>query len=318
MLEGILKNILVTVVYYDVMGYPMTAFEIWKYLIREQGAGDGEQEIRSKENEGCSLLEITEGLESGEIKKYIEKYQGFYFLRGRQFLVGQRLERNKISEAKYRIILRTIKILKFIPYVEMIAVVGRVAMKNAEKGSDLGLLFVFKKNHLFTGRFLTYLLISFLGKRRREEKKKNRICLNHFLSDNYLISVKDLFSSHEYSFMLPVFNCEAYDKLLEKNNWIKNYRPNFDKGVSSPKEERDGHISKTIRGVLEVVFSFGFVENNLKKIQSAKIRSNPKTQRTGGVIIYSDDELAFWPEFEKQGPLVFSKLKEKLNELKIG
>lgn len=317
------KNILATIAYYDVMEYPMTAFEVWKYLIscsteprKVAMLLRGKHETQSEDSR-CSLADIFEELQGEEMKKNIEEYQGFYFLHGRRFLVRQRLERNKISEAKYKIILRTIKILKLIPFLQMIAVVGRVAMKNAEKESDLDLLFVFRKNHIFTGRFLTYLLISILGKRRKENKIKNRICLNHFLSDEYSISMKDLFSSHEYCFMLPVFNFEAYKKLMERNSWIKKYRPNFDNMINSLKKEKDSWFSKSARSILENILSFNFIENNLKKIQLAKIKSNPKTQKSGGVIIYSDDELAFWPEFEKQGPLIFSKFKEKLSELGI-
>jgi len=91
------KNILATIVYYDVLDYPMTAFEIWKYLLK----------IKNEENEPeekNNLLDIINYLEKEELKKFVEEYRGFYFLKGRRELVDRRLESNKISEEKLKII----------------------------------------------------------------------------------------------------------------------------------------------------------------------------------------------------------------------
>lgn len=330
--RSINKNILATIAYYDIMDYPLTAFEVWKYLIarntepRKVATLPRSEHETQTEDDRCALADVMGELEN-EIsakggpaygwKKYIENFQGFYFLRGRKNLVRQRLERNKVSEAKYKIVLRAVKFLKFIPYIRMIAVSGRVAMKNAEGESDLDLLIIFEKGHIFTGRFLSFALLSILGVRRKDKKIKNRICLNHFLSTDFSVSVKDLFSSHAYVFMLPIFNFESYQKFLKKNEWIKNYCPNFRNEIQALKEEKDNNFSKIFRKILEKVFSLEFIERNLKKIQVAKIKVNPKTQKMGGVIIYSDDELAFWPDFEKQGPRIYEKFKDKLAELGI-
>lgn len=314
MSEYLQKNILSTIIYYDVMDYPLTAFEIWKYLISDQGSGSNEQETK---NNICSLAEAVYELEGEEMKKNVEEYQGFYFLHGRQFLVGQRLTRNKISESKYKIILKAVKFLKFIPYIRMIAVSGRVAMKNAKKKSDLDLLIVFEKDHIFTGRFLSFMLLSVLGIRRKGNKIKNRICSNHFLSTDFSVSIKDLFSSHEYAFALPAFGFKYYQKFLEKNNWIKEYRTNFENELPSLKEEKDSRLSEITRKILENIFSFKQIEIVLRKIQIAKIKSNPKTQKIGGIIIYNNDEMAFWPDFEKQGLAIYSKFKDRLNKLGI-
>jgi hypothetical protein len=311
MADNLHKNILATVVYYDVMDYPLTSFEVWKYLIANNAANG-----QANERE-CSLAEVMDKLESEETQKYIEEYQGFYFLKNRKNLVGQRLERNKISETKYKIILRAARFLKFIPHIRMIAATGRVAMKNAEEKSDLDVLIVFEKGHIFTGRFLTFALLNIMGIRRNDKKIKNRICLNNFLSTAFSVSTKDLFSSHAYVFMLPVFGFESYKKFIENNIWIKNCRPNFKNEVPPVEEIKDSDFAKIIRKILEKIFSFEFIERSLKKIQIAKIEANPKTQKKGGVIIYSDDELAFWPDFEKQGPAIYENFKNKLAALDI-
>lgn len=314
MSKNLQKNILFTIIYYDVMDYPLTAFEVWKYLISR----NTKHETCSEDDYSrCSLAEVMGSLESEEIKKHIEEYQGFYFLKGRKFLVEQRLERNKISEEKYKIILRAVKFLKFIPYIRMVAVAGRVAMKNARVKSDLDILVIFERGHIFTGRFLAFILLGFSGARRKDKKIKNKICLNHFFSTDFSVSIKDLFSSHAYVFMLPVFGFKYYQKFLEKNDWIRDFRPNFSNEISSLKEKKDSQFSKTVRKFLEYVFSPEIIERKLKKFQVAKIKFNPKTQKKGAVIIYSDDELAFWPDFEKQGPRIYGRFKNKLAELSL-
>ena len=49
--------------------------------------------------------------------------------------------------------------------------------------------------------------------------------------------------------------------------------------------------------------------------QIEKIKNNPKTKNSGGMIIHSQNELAFWPDFEKQGPLIFQRFQEKMAKL---
>ena len=304
------QNILVTICYYDALNYPLTIFELWKYLINGQQIA----EIDQKENKD-SIADIICALESKELKNRIENFWGYYFLNGRKDLVFQRLSRNKISEEKFKIIQRITCFLCWVPFVRMIAVTGRVAMKNAERKSDLDLLIVFEKGHIFLGRFLSVLLVTILGKRRKDKKITNKICLNHFLSTELSVTMQDLFSAHEYIFMFPLFGFEWYQNFFKKNEWIKKYHPNFKSDLSMTKEIKDSLRFKLIRRSLERLFSFSFFENSLKKFQVAKIVNNPKTQKIGGIIVYTDDELAFWPDFEKQGPQVFEMYKKRMTKL---
>ena len=50
MLSALAKNILVTVVYYDVLDYPLTVFEIEKYLIRAEKKQPGGETPTDREN----------------------------------------------------------------------------------------------------------------------------------------------------------------------------------------------------------------------------------------------------------------------------
>lgn len=303
------KNILSTIVYYDCLDYPMTAFEVWKYLIRNQEAGNSDQEEKN------SLLDIMNCLEKDDLKKFVEEYRGFYFLKGRRDLVEKRLENNKISEEKLKIIRRVVWFLRFVPFMRMVAITGRVAMKNAEKSSDLDLLIVLKHGHIFTGRILATLLVHLLGKRRYGKKIKDRICLNYFITTKSLeISSQDLFSSSEYFFARPVFGFKVFRKFQMKNGWIKNYRPNYN--VSDLAERclvKDSFFSKKIRKVGEKIFGWEFLENMLKKWQMKRIAKDPRTHKNGSMVEAGDEALIFLPE--PQGPEVFEKFQRKMEEL---
>ncbi|PIP28294.1 MAG: hypothetical protein COX29_01930 [Candidatus Moranbacteria bacterium CG23_combo_of_CG06-09_8_20_14_all_35_22] len=312
-MSGILaKNILSTVAYYDALDYPMTAFEIWKYLINDQRTMNNNQDGGNK---NYSLSDVTSELEKEETKKYLGEFQGFYFLHSRENLVGERIEKNKISQSKLKKARRIVFWLRAVPFVKMIAVAGRVGAKTAKKGSDIDLLIVFQHGKIFTGRFLATALIHFFGRRRYKNKIANRICLNHFLSDEFSVSMQDLYSSHSYVFLTVLYGGKFFRKFLEKNEWLKNYRPNFSFLESDAKEIRESWLFEGIRKILEIFLAPLWIEKKMKNWQTKKIERNPLTEKIGGVIIYSDFELAFWPDFSNQGPKVFEKFQENLEKL---
>jgi hypothetical protein len=305
--DNLYKNILSTVVYYDILDYPLTSFEIWKYLIRDQEIVGGGKEKKS-------LGDIIRELESDEIKKHLDEYRGFYFLKGRKELVEQRIERNKISEKKFKTIRKICHLIRCVPFVRMIAVTGAVAMKNAGEKSDLDLMVAIKGGRIFTGRILVTGLVHLLGMRRYGKKIANRICLNYFITDKSLeISLKDLFSSSEYSFIVPVFGWKCFREFQNKNEWIKKYRENFQPDeIAGWKIIKDSAFSKSVRRIGELILNFNLIEKNLKKFQMKRISEDPRTMKQGSFVTANDNELIFLPD--PQGPEIYEKFKKKMEE----
>jgi len=308
MSDQISKNILATIIYYDILDYPLTSFEIWKYLIRGQEAENNKQEKNS-------LGDVAKELENIELKKYLDEYRGFYFLRGRKELVEQRIERNKISENKFKIIRKICWLIRCVPFVRMIAVTGAVAMKNADKKSDLDFLIAIKGGKIFTGRILVTAFVHMLGMRRYGKKITNRVCLNYFITDQSLeISLKDLFSSSEYSFITPVFGWKCFQEFQRKNEWIRNYRENFQPDeVFGWKIIEDFWFSKLIRKAGEIILDFNFIEDILKKFQMERILKDPRTLKQGSFVVANDNELIFLPD--PQGPGLYEKFENKLEKI---
>jgi predicted nucleotidyltransferase len=308
MLSDLAKNILTTIVYYDVLDYPLTAFEIGKYLMRTQAE-------KPDAEENFDLAKIMSMLGGNELKNLIGEYRGFYFLQNRQDLVAQRIERTKISEEKLKIIFRISRWLRCVPFLRMIAVTGRLAMKNAEKGSDIDVLIAIKKGRIFTGRLLFTLAVHFLGRRRHGKKIADRICLNYFIADDSLeIKLKDMFSASEYFFALPIFGWETFRNFQKANGWIAGYKPNyFPAEIPGARMAEDSAFSRFWREAGERALDFNWVERVLKKWQLKKIKKNPKTQQEGSLIIAEDDALVFLPE--PQGPKIFEKFSLKMGRI---
>ncbi|KKR21676.1 MAG: hypothetical protein UT50_C0005G0010 [Candidatus Moranbacteria bacterium GW2011_GWA2_39_41] len=307
------KYVLTTLAYYDVMDYPMTAFEIWKYLTV---ISNFQFPISNNQITKYSLTDVVSELEDDKLQKFVEEFQGYYFLRGRRDLVEQRIERNKIAEQKFRIVQKVVFWLRFVPFVRGVAVTGRLAMKNTEFKSDLDFLVVLKKGRIFTGRTLVTLMVHLLGKRRYGQKINNRVCLNYFITNKSLeINLKDVFSASEYSFIVPIFGRKTFKKFQWKNNWIMKYKPNYQaKSINSTKLLHDSQLAKTIRKAGEKLLAFDFIEQSLKKWQTKRIMNDPRTKQAGSMIVANDDSLVFLPN--PQSSKVFEKFQERLAGLK--
>jgi len=292
-------SILNTIIYYDILSYPLTSFEIWKYLIAENS---------------CRLGDVVEALENREIKKHIEEFQGFYFLKGRKVLVERRIQNDKNSIMKYKIAEKVTGWLQFVPFVRMVAVTGTLAMKNSEKDSDIDFLVVLEKGRIFTGRLFVTLAVHLLGLRRYGNKIQDRICLNYFITTGSLeIKRQDLFAANEYSFIYPLFGFDVYWKFGEANKgWIKKYKPNFEYGGLKPAKYFVGikPLQKNIQRPLESLINLFWgdrIEAWLKEKQIEKIKRNPLTYKKGGYVEASDDNLVFLPE--PQGEKIFQKFR---------
>lgn len=316
MINNVQKQIIATIAYYDELDYPLTAFEVWKHLM-----AINEQKV--DEQKKLSLSNILDIFEKREVGNYVEEYQGLYFLKGRRELVEKRFQKNKIASLKIKKLRKIVWFLRFIPFVRMIGITGRLAMKNTGKDSDWDLFIILKKGKIWTGRTLLTAFIHLIGKRRHGNKIKDRICLNYFITDESLkIDISErpfevnLFSAGEYSFMIPIFGFKTFLKFQISNFWIRDFKPNYEfSEVRSIRMVSDDHFSKTIRKCGEKLLSFGFIENLLRKLEMEKIARNPKTHLPGSIIEANDNSLVFLPE--PQGKEIYERCREKLVVLGI-
>ncbi len=281
------KNIIATIVYYDVLDYPLTAFEIWRHLVRN--SNDHSDAI-------WTLQDVHNALDAECVQKYIAEKNGMYVLCGRTHLIQSRQKREIISRKKIRKLRKVVSILRISPFVRMMCVTGRLSYMNGEETSDLDLLIAYDKGHIWTGRFFMTIITHACGVRRYGVYTNDRVCLNyHITTDALEVPTKDLFAAHEYAFMFPLFDARAYhEKFVRANSWITAYKPHYIvDDVRHVYTMRDNVLTTCVRGVLEWIFGDRGMENRLRRIQSKKIAHNPKTHQDGAMIIYTEHYLVF-------------------------
>lgn len=302
-------NILATIAYHDALDRPLTAFEVWKYLIVE--------DRESAKPEKVSLGDVTAALDDRDMRGRICGRDGFFTLPGHEDLIGRRIRAEKIAVAKLRRVRNLAKILRIVPFVRMIGVTGSLAMKKSANDSDWDFFVVLRAGRIWTGRTFLTGLLHVLGKRRHGRHIRDRVCLNYFVTDDHLvIPTEDLYSANEYSMLIPLFGRETFTRFELRNRWIAGMKPNFLSTEVLP----SWYVSETrrtlsIRRVLERLTDINALETWLGKWQKEKIMRNPKTSTEGGHIEATDGALVFLPH--PHGPVIYEKFRKSLGNIRL-
>ena len=302
MVTNLHKNIIATVTYYDVLDFPLTAYEVWRFLISYDGTAHTDRAM---------LRDVICALETPALQQQLASVDGFFFLPGRGRLVAERIEREKLSARKLGQMKRLASLMRSMPFVRMIGATGSLSLKHGTKGSDWDMFIVFEKGRIWLGRFIMTAFLHVIGKRRHDHKIRDRACLNYFITTDRLeIMNKDLYGAHEYQSMRLLFGKKVYSQFVLANQWIREFKPHY--AVSHLGERftlTEGQ--RWPQRVLEKLVNYLPGQEKLVTWQRHKIKHNPKTDLPGSHIEASDQALVFLPK--PRGPKVFSEFKKRLS-----
>jgi hypothetical protein len=225
------RSILATLAWFNLFDWPLREREVWQYL------WTGAQNLETK-----NFREIQKILnESENFKNIIDFKEEFYFLKGREELPQLRKRREKISLKKIKKAKWIAYFLNLIPWIKMISLSNVMGRGNFKEESDLDFFIITTKNRIWSTRFFSVSLMKILRLRPRGIEKKDKICLNFFVSENSLnlqpLALKpyDIYLTYWISSLIPLYSKdETYERFLEANQWIKIFLPNF---FSSAKQE---------------------------------------------------------------------------------
>ncbi len=319
-----LKNsILATLVYYDVFEFPLTTFEVHKYLINPGRLSN------NPVSGMISLGQVAEELDGLVNGGHVSFKNGFYFLLGRDTLYELRIEREKIATQKWKKFLRIAKWFQTVPYLKAILASGSLAINNTNKESDFDVLVVAKSGRLYICRIFLSLIASLFGARRTRYEKSapDKFCFNHYITDQNLnIKYESLFNAQTYANLKPVLvNNGIFSRFYTENIWLNKYIYNYsrsDLGISlrSDLESRSISPNSILLAVAKLVefilnSSFGeWIEGLAKNYQQKRIRENPATYESGGRVVFNDNELEFHPRsFESFAIDKYNKGLKKLD-----
>jgi hypothetical protein len=297
------NSILATLVYYDGFEYPLTAFELYRYLINPQRLQANIESLDS-----ISLKDIEEAIDELLDRKLIAQEHGFYYLKNRTGLASLRLEREKISAQKWRRCLNRAYWLQLVPWFQGMFISGSLALGRVSPESDFDILVLVKPGRLYSARLALSLVASMLGARRTrfETVASDKFCFNHYLTTDALqIKHESLYNAQTYAHLVPMLiSPDLGGKFFSANLWINKYLYNFTPHQQTIRRTvRPSSFLKGIAKISEFVFqgSIGDMTERLaRSFQQKRIWANPITHAPGGRVVYTDTELEFHPHsFEK-------------------
>lgn len=198
--------ILETVLYADVFDYPVTAGEIHRYLV----ACATSQEAVRQTLDG-SLLPGG----------HLEGQHGFYFLPGRRSLVPLRQHRASVARSLWQHAYRYGAWVARLPFVQMVAVTGALAVDNVDEDADIDYLIVTEPGRLWLCRALV------IGLVRWAARRGHVICPNYFLSERALVIYeRNLYTARELAQMVPIAGFSIYQRMRQLNAWTDDMLPN--------------------------------------------------------------------------------------------
>jgi len=286
--HNIEKSILETIVFFDIFNYPLTSFEIWKYLFGVRvDLGD--------------LIEILES--SSFLKKKLDRQDAYFFLKGRSNIVEEKTRHYLAQYQKIKILQKVIRKIYFLPGIQMVALCNNFFYQSK---SDIDILIITKTKNIWMTRFFVVLILHLFNLRIQENDTENKICPSFFLSEDAL-DLENITLADDYYFyfwlvyLIPVYDPRNYyHKFLDANLFIKKKILNFQPRINNEKLIVENNILiKVIRKFLDVIFSFlnknNILEKFLKNLQLAKMPKNLKklAEEKNKKVIINDHILKF-------------------------
>lgn len=216
------KSIMKTIAYFDMLGYPLTVTETWKWLYKP--------DVPASER---TYDAVEKALESKTLSAILARVEAFYCFIGREQAVFERKVRNVRVDRQMRKAVLLAKILRFIPYVRMLALVSSISTGNVKEDSDIDLFIVTQKNRIWLTRLLVVGVLKILRKRPTAQRKKDMFCASFFVSEDALNIESGSFGHDDISYqyyvasIVPLYEThKTYEKFLEANRWLSAYLPN--------------------------------------------------------------------------------------------
>ena len=209
--------ILRTVVYFDLFSYPLTSWEIWKWLF---GAPVTYAEVQACLGHSTVLQEK------------LEHQSGFVFIRGRPGVVHERQERYRLALTKLDRAKRFTRTLVRIPFVRAVFACNSLGFANARAESDIDFFIVVQRNHVWAARLLAAGWAKFRKLRPMPGDRSDKFCLSFFLADDALDLATLRLDVDPYLTMWVATLIPLYDPsnlrtaLWQANTWVQQALPN--------------------------------------------------------------------------------------------
>lgn len=160
------------IAYFAIFHYPVTAFEVWKWLYAPAQA--------------WTLGEVMTCLASSDaLQRRVRERNGFYGIDDIDADVRDRHTRYLDAMRKYQRLMWVVQYMGRLPYVEGIAICNSLAFHHTNAESDIDVYIVTRPRRVWTVRLLTVSAMALL-RLRPGEAKRDPVCCSFFVDHDLL------------------------------------------------------------------------------------------------------------------------------------
>lgn len=207
-----------TVAYFSYFRYPVTTFEIWKWLL-EPGQLYDYYDV---------LSTLTT---SSWLRERFEYSRGFYGLGEIVEQIANRQERLVNALRKYAKLAWVMEIVGRAPHIEGVAICNSLAFHHTLPTSDIDLFIVTNSDRVWTARLLATAPLMLL-RQRPGERTEDPVCLSFFVTPGALgfehlkISERDPYLAYWSQTLIPLFDRSSWlEKFQTENTWMQKVLP---------------------------------------------------------------------------------------------
>lgn len=214
------QSVIKTVAWFSLFHYPMTQFEVWKWMIEPERTYD--------------LSEVYRVLDESEwLRAKLQEQEGFFALKGTLKIQNQVHERHRRflnAVRKYHALKRAAYYFQLFPGVQAVAAVNTLSWWHTTEESDIDLYIVTKPGHIWSTRL--FLVAPFaLIKKRPHEGRENPFCFSFFATRNalptqHLLLERDYYMAFWCRALVPIFDrAQVFEQFMQENKWVQTVLP---------------------------------------------------------------------------------------------
>jgi hypothetical protein len=203
------RSILSCLCYFDVFNYPLKIKEIHSFLPETV----------------LTLKNLEHTIQSHPLTTLIHHTDGYYFLFYRDpDIISRRIQAEHLAQRQWVPARRMTKIIKLFPFVRAVMISGDLSKNVATEASDIDYFILTEPGRLWIVRLLLTIF-----KKTVLLNDKKYYCLNFFRSTNYLNFEfsQDYFTATELVTLKSLYNNSLFSRLLDNNNWVYSFFPNY-------------------------------------------------------------------------------------------
>jgi hypothetical protein len=212
-LSTVSKDILKSLLYFNVFRYPLTIRDIFLNSSIENG----------------SINEISKELEVLLERQLIRRKDDYYYLWD-ETTIKKRIKGNTLS-LKYLKMARYVgKFISCFPFIRGVYISGSLSKGYMDKDSDIDFFVITAPGRLWFSRTMIILF-----KKLFLFNSRKFLCPNYFIDTDHLeLPEHNIFTAKELKYLIPLYNEDLYKQLLKSNEWTEAYMPNFSQIYETP------------------------------------------------------------------------------------